>query len=175
MKHGNGTPIMTQLSKEHSSLHFYHYSVCICTISKRVSSKTPVYYKCTAEMIWGELGSATTSQQPYSSRHSVRESSLVSRSWWARWQMGLKLSLSTSVPECSWWSRNLLQPPDCFWYVSNSLPKVFPCSNYYVNKLIIHEGGLLLQVKATSTAAYGIPKLTFFCVHNFLQMILLIR
>lgn len=166
---------MTQLSKEHSSLHFYHYSVCICTISKRVSSKTPVYHKCTAEMIWGELGSATTSQQPYSSRHSVRESSLVSRSWWARWQMGLKLSLSTSVPECSWWSRNLLQPPDCFWYVSNSLPKVFPCSNYYVNKLIIHEGGLLLQVKATSTAAYGIPKLTFFCVHNFLQMILLIR
>lgn len=93
----------------------------------------------------------------HSSRLFAKESSLVSRSWWARWQMGLKLSLSTSVPNCSWRGRNLLRPPDCFWYVLTSLPKVFPYSNYCVNRVIIHVGGPLLRVKTTCNTTYSIP------------------
>lgn len=123
---------------------------------------------------WGEVGLAATSQQPLRSpflSFFCERSGLVSRSWWVCWQMGLKPSLSTSVPNCSWRGRNLLRPPDCFWYVLTSLPKVFPCSNYCVNGLLI--GRPRLQVKQTPQetriqSSLLLQKCTFWLQYNYI-------
>lgn len=53
--------------------------------------------------------------------------------------------------------RNLLRPRDCFWYVSNSLLRIFPCSNYYVNRVIIHIGWPLLSSKPQVTQHTAFP------------------
>lgn len=162
---------MTQLSKEHWCFHIISIQRLLSPDQLSVlppwsrdlrNGSVPHRYLGLTQPRWAEV-SGVLSQPPsshpalHSSRLFARESGLVSRSWWARWQMGLKRSLSTSVPNCSRRGRNLLRPPDCFWYVLTSLPKVCPCSNYYVNRLIIHVGRLPLWVKATSNSAYSIP------------------
>lgn len=91
--------------------------------------------------------------------------------------MGLKCSLSSSVPNFPWRGKNSLRLWDCFWYILNSLPKVFPCSNYWVNRRIIHIGWPLLWVKTTSNTTYktvfllldvGLHIILFETKHNLL-------